>query len=1005
MVFPDAGGSLSVVLTANKPWTARSDQSWCKVSPSSGEEASSSKVSISCEANPGYDARSCTVTISCEEKTVAVSVSQSQATGLFVTTSEYALSNEKHTLTVEVKANVEYEVISESEWIRYAGTKGLSTSQIILEIAANETYDSREGKVSVKQKNGGLSGTVTIRQDSSIGLFVTPTEYNLSNESQNIEVEVKYNVDFSAVIPEDCKDWITIAGTKGLSSTTYSVFISKNETFDYREGSITFKQKNGALSGTVSIRQEPKVPLSVAIDLKEDTRRNEAMILLEDGSYYLYESRDEGTFHSLYFNPSIENELSEGILFTADDKDDIITITYKEERFIINKVGKTTYNIAEKKEDESIHYWYGIEYDAESIDDPGSYSSDVPLTKSMSESDKHFYKWLAYKSIFIISTAFGTVTSGPYVGTATLIPTIYFELCRSGIIKVNNDLEKEFLHGTENVLSFNNVVMNSVKWRKLIESEQFVMNYKGGILSLLSLLNNAADKEFELISRVEEVVKPELGDEWNIKLNPQGVTCQNANEQHIVQVSSKAMWKVDDSTVDHSWCSVEKVDDHIVVTVKENKMSGSYQTCYATILQAVESNTYHVSPVKLFIVQNNLKFSLSEKELVFGKEGGSKPVQVEYSDNIKSWRVTQWPDWCMIDQQETWNYRATTFWVNVKASEVDHEPSTIVVTGYLEGGGYIDVSLSVRQDVSDDYELREKLIKFYYDTGGPTTWYHRDNWCSDKPLDEWYGIIKTETGWHINLGQNGLSGHGDLSGCSDIESINCCCWADNPLQSLNVSGCTRLTDLVADEYLLSLNASGCTSLRQYGNDWYPAKLQDLDLSGCTSLEWLYIVGPLKSIDLSGCSKLKNVHLIGSNLQSLDVRDCISLEYLYCEKGTIQTIDVSGCSMLLGVQCWNNQLHSLNLTGCLALINLDCYGNVLESLDISTCNSLKYLNCSNNHITQMVTIEDRLVDFNHDRLFNYQKEWDAATQSYVTKWTKNDYGWYYPGEPEKGYHGR
>ena len=410
------------------------------------------------------------------------------------------------------------------------------------------------------------------------------------------------------------------------------------------------------MSGTVSIRQEPKVPLSVAIDLKEDTGRNEAMFLLEDGSYYLYESREEGTFHSLYFNPSIENELSEGILFTADDKDGIITITYKEERFIINKVGKTTYNIAQKKEDGSIQYWYGIEYDAESIDDPGSYSSDVPLTKGMSESDKHFYKWLAYKSIFIISTAFGTVTSGPYVGTATLIPTIYFELCRSGIIKVNDDLEKEFLHGTENLLSFNNVVMNSVKWTKLIESEQFVMNYKGGILSLLSLLNNAADKEFELIGREEEVVvKPELGDEWNIKLNPQVVTCQNANEQHVVQVSSKAMWKVDDSTVDHAWCNVEKVDDHIVVTVKENKISSSYQTCYESIVQGVESNTYHISPVKLFIVQNNLKFSLSEKELVFGKNGGSKPVQVEYSDNIKSWRVTQWPDWCTIDQQETWN--------------------------------------------------------------------------------------------------------------------------------------------------------------------------------------------------------------------------------------------------------------------------------------------------------------------------------------------------------------
>ena len=981
--FPDAGGSSSVVLTANKPWTACSDQSWCKVSPSGAEEASGTKISISCDANPGYDARSCTVTISCEEKTVAVSVSQSQATGLFVTTSEYALSNEKHTLTVEVKANVEYEVTSEAQWIRYAGTKGLSTSQIVLEIDANESFDGREGKVSVKQKNGGLSGAITIKQDSSKGLFVSPTEYNLSNESQTIEVEVKYNVDFSAIIPEGCQDWITIAGTKGLSSTTYSVFISKNETFDYREGSITFKQKDGALSGTVSIRQEPgELPPAIAIDLQEETGRNEMIVLMENGAYFFFDQEEE--VDRLYYNPLLSDEVSGGLMFIMNNRDSSFSVSMSGKQAFFNKVGESLYNAAIIQEDGTIKYWYGLSLEGLTNDQQKVNST---FKTKVSNEDK----WHITKSVLLKFAYYSLFAISDYLSPgSTFAETTFLEAYKSDLLNLQEIIDKDTIRLIE-------------RW-SFVES---VIQLSGniGFVQFLSQLNEMADEELAKVGQFKEVVKPELGDEWNIKLNPQVVTCQNANEQHVVQVSSKAMWKVDDSTVDHAWCNVEKVDDHIVVTVKENKMSSSYQTCYASIVQAVESNTYHISPVKLFIVQNNLKFSLSEKELVFGKNGGSKPVQVEYSDNIKSWRVTQWPNWCTIDQQDTWNYRATTFWVNVNASEVGHDPSTIVVTGYLEGGGYIDVNLYVRQDVSDDFELREKLIKFYYDTGGPTTWYHRDNWCSDKPLEEWYGLIKTETGWHIGLGQNGLSGHGDLSGCTEIEYINCCCWADNPLQSLNVSGCTRLTDLIADEYLLSLNASGCTSLRQYGNDWYPAKLQELDLSGCTSLEWLYIVGPLQSIDLSGCSTLRNVHLIGSNLQSLDVRDCISLEYLYCEKGTLQTIDMSGCSMLLGVQCWNNQLHSLNLTGCSALINLDCYGNNLESLDVSTCTSLKYMNCSSNHITQMVTTEDRLVDFNHDKLYNYQKEWDAASQSYVTKWTKNDYGWYYPGEPEKGYHGR
>lgn len=128
LAFPDTGGTSTIALTANKPWTASSDQSWCSVSPASGEDVSGSKINIRCDANPDYDGRNCTITFTCEEKVTVVSVSQSNASGLFVTTPCYELSNEKHTLAVEVKANVEYEVNPEVEGIRYLGTMGVRTT-------------------------------------------------------------------------------------------------------------------------------------------------------------------------------------------------------------------------------------------------------------------------------------------------------------------------------------------------------------------------------------------------------------------------------------------------------------------------------------------------------------------------------------------------------------------------------------------------------------------------------------------------------------------------------------------------------------------------------------------------------------------------------------------------------------------------------------------------------------------------------------------------------------
>ena len=344
--FTDVGGSQTISLTANKPWTASSNQSWCKISPSAGEDAASSRITITCDANTTYDSRNCSVSFTCAEKTATVNVGQatnngllvsqtsyeltksaqqiniqvqanvkfsvevdngckdwvkynttkglttstvvldiaenktydsregkvtikqeggnlsstitikqSQLDGLFITTPEYDLSNESHTLTVEVSTNVEFEVIPEADWVKHVQTKSLNTRQIILEVAENDTYNQREAKVSVKQKNGVLCGTITIKQDEKHGIMVTQSEYSLSNEAQTIEAEVKFNVDYNVVIPEDCKNWIKLVSTKSLDSKTYTFSVAKNETYDNREGSITFKQKDGVLCGTIVIKQ------------------------------------------------------------------------------------------------------------------------------------------------------------------------------------------------------------------------------------------------------------------------------------------------------------------------------------------------------------------------------------------------------------------------------------------------------------------------------------------------------------------------------------------------------------------------------------------------------------------------------------------------------------------------------------------------------------------------------------------------------------------------------
>lgn len=278
----NAAQDIEIEVQKNVQYSITIDEA-CKswISQKGTKALSSEKVTFSVAANDSYDDREGKITFKQTDGDLVqtVTVRQSQTYGLFITTPEYDLSNEAHTLTVEVKANVEYEVSSEVEWIKYksTSTKALTASQLTFEVDANETYDDREGHVVLKQKGGDLSGTIIIRQDENYGIFVSKESASISKEAQNVEVEVKHNVDLNVIVPDEAMGTMITsieyddkgAGTKALSTRTYRFGVTKNDTYEPREVSITFKQKDGALSGTFVISQDKETFLNVAYTEKK----------------------------------------------------------------------------------------------------------------------------------------------------------------------------------------------------------------------------------------------------------------------------------------------------------------------------------------------------------------------------------------------------------------------------------------------------------------------------------------------------------------------------------------------------------------------------------------------------------------------------------------------------------------------------------------------------------------------------------------------------------------
>ena len=253
--FTNEGGLEGVLIESNVSWTAKSSASWCTVSPSSGNKTTES-ISLSAPANKEYDNRSCTVNIESGAISKIITVNQGENLGLLITQDKYELNNEETTIKVEVKANIEFEVVINDEWITKVDTRGLTTTELAFKIAKNETYGNRNGSIIIKQKDGNMMSTITIYQSQEDAIILSDKDIELSSEAHIIEVVIKTNVDYEVIIPENAKKWVTHTQTRALRTETLIIEIAENEGVDDRTATIGVKDKKTSLENTITIEQE-----------------------------------------------------------------------------------------------------------------------------------------------------------------------------------------------------------------------------------------------------------------------------------------------------------------------------------------------------------------------------------------------------------------------------------------------------------------------------------------------------------------------------------------------------------------------------------------------------------------------------------------------------------------------------------------------------------------------------------------------------------------------------
>ena len=269
-VLSQEGGTVSISFTTTADWTASlvntRAESWIIVTPSSGSKGKN-EITITTTANETYDERNATVVLKCGSDSKNIVVTQKQKDALTVTSSKYEVASKGGNISVEVKANINFEVEVKADWIKQvksSNTRALTTSNLNFTIEPNETGDKREGEIIIK--SGELSETVKVYQGFENFITLTQKDFTIPEEGGNVDIEIKSTLNYEVKMLSDV-DWITEVQSRAVSTHTHHYTVSPNDTYDSREVKIVFydpKDKN--VADTVTIYQLQKDAIVLAQD-------------------------------------------------------------------------------------------------------------------------------------------------------------------------------------------------------------------------------------------------------------------------------------------------------------------------------------------------------------------------------------------------------------------------------------------------------------------------------------------------------------------------------------------------------------------------------------------------------------------------------------------------------------------------------------------------------------------------------------------------------------------
>lgn len=196
------------------------------------------------------------------DKLITVEIPATQTSLLF--------NQEGGTASINLTVNGEWKTemnASSASWLSVSPTSG-NAGIPVLTVTAKENLqkEKRVGTLTISAEMSSKS--VTISQEGNVpAIKLSQYEYTMKNSGGRIQVEVRSNIDYSIVLPDD--GWIVQENARAFTSNTYTFSIQNNDSYNTRTAEILFVNQEFGVTATLKVIQAQTNVITVGQDKYE----------------------------------------------------------------------------------------------------------------------------------------------------------------------------------------------------------------------------------------------------------------------------------------------------------------------------------------------------------------------------------------------------------------------------------------------------------------------------------------------------------------------------------------------------------------------------------------------------------------------------------------------------------------------------------------------------------------------------------------------------------------